>query len=59
MKNEQEVQERYRSPGTAGNQDAPEPERPLNAQEERGESLHEMEDPPQAEGDRSDVEDRA
>jgi hypothetical protein len=40
------------APLSADEQDAPEPERPRTPQEEAGESLQEMDDPPQAEGDR-------
>ena len=50
MKRDKERDERV--PKRADEQDQPEPERPLNAQEEAGESLQEMDDPPQAEGDR-------
>ncbi len=46
-----------RSPLTAAEQDHPEPERPLNVLEERGQSIQELEHPPHAEGDREDIED--
>ena len=45
-----------RSPKRAAEQDHPEPERPLNAQEEAGQSIQELDDPPQAEGDRESAE---
>jgi hypothetical protein len=43
-----------RSPLTSEEQEYPVPERPTNTQEEAGESLQEMDDPPQAEGDRDE-----
>lgn len=43
-------------PIPADRQDAPEPERPVTPQEEAGEDLAGMEDPPQAEGDRESAE---
>ena len=44
------------APKTVEEQDAPEPERLVNPQEEAGQDIAQMEDPPQAEGDRDDVE---
>ena len=41
-------------PRTAREQDAPEPERPLTPAEEAGTSPHQVDEPPQAEGDRDD-----
>ena len=49
--------ESARSPKPAEEQEYPEPERLLNVQEERGESIQELEHPPKAEGDREDAED--
>ena len=46
-----------KSPRTAAEQDAPEPERPTTPDEEAGMDLAEMEQPPQAEGQR-EVADR-
>lgn len=46
----------HRSPLTADEQEYPEPERPLNPQEEAGQSIQELKDPPQAEGDRYPAE---
>ncbi len=46
-----------RSPKNAAEQVSPEPERPLNTQEERGQSIQELDQPPQAEGGRDDAED--
>ena len=41
-----------KSPQRSEDQEYPEPERPLNTQEEAGQSIQELRDPPQAEGDR-------
>lgn len=41
-----------KAPKTAEEQDAPEPERPRKPVEEAGQAPHQVEDPPQAEGDR-------
>ena len=38
------------SPLQADEQDAPEPERPLRLDEEAGTAVHEIKDPPKAEG---------
>lgn len=46
-----------KSPQTADEQDAPQPERLVTPQEEAGQNLAELDDPPQAEGRRDDVED--
>jgi hypothetical protein len=40
------------SPRTVEEQDAPEPERPTRPDEEAEMAVHQLEDPPQAEGDR-------
>ena len=47
----------HKSPKTADEQDAPQPERMVTPQEEAGQDIAELEDPPQAEGGREDVED--
>ena len=44
------------APKNVEEQDAPEPERLITPQEEAGQDIAELEDPPQAEGDRDDVE---
>ena len=46
-----------KSPKTAAEQESPQPERMVTPQEEAGQDLAELDDPPQAEGDRDDVED--
>ena len=43
-----------RSPRTAERQDAPEPERPVTPQEAADQDLAQLDDPPQAEGDREE-----
>jgi hypothetical protein len=45
-----------RSPRDADEQDAPEPERMINPDEEAGMDLAELEEPPQAEGSRETEE---
>jgi hypothetical protein len=45
-----------KSPRYSDEQDAPEPERPVTPQEEAGQDLAGMDDPPQAEWDRDDAE---
>lgn len=45
-----------RSPQRAEEQDEPKPERPMNPQEEAGQSIQELDDPPQAEGDRESAD---
>lgn len=47
----------HKSPLTAAEQDAPEPERLITPEEEAGMDLAELEDPPQAEGARDLDED--
>ena len=49
--------EREKSPKTAEEQDAPQPERLVTPQEEAGQDLKELETPPQAEGRREAAED--
>lgn len=46
-----------KSPKSAEEQDAPEPERPVTPDEAAGMDIAQMDDPPQAEGSRDDVED--
>ena len=46
----------HRSPIPTDEQEYPEPERPLNTQEEAGQSIQELKDPPKAEGDREPEE---
>jgi len=48
-----------KSPKTAEEQSFPEPERLVTPQEEEGQSLQELSDPPKAEGDRDDEEEGA
>jgi hypothetical protein len=43
------------APKTADEQDSPEPERLTNPQEDAGQDIAALGDPPQAEGDRDDV----
>lgn len=43
-------------PRTAREQDPPEPERPLKPAEEAGMAPHQVDDPPQAEGEREEDE---
>lgn len=45
-----------KTPLTADEQDYPEPERLVTPEEAAGQDLAELEDPPQAEGDRETVE---
>lgn len=45
-----------KSPKTAEEQDSPQPERMITPQEEAGMDIAELDDPPQAEGSRDDVE---
>ena len=52
MKGDQE-----KSPVSAEDQDAPAPERPTTPDEEADMDIAQMDDPPQAEGSRDDVED--
>lgn len=42
------------APRTAREQDTPQPERPARPAEEAGVAPHQVDDPPQAEGDRDD-----
>lgn len=51
MKNEQ-----HKSPKSADQQDSPQPERLVTPQEEAGQDLKELDDPPQAEGPRDRAE---
>jgi hypothetical protein len=44
------------APKTADEQDSPEPERLTNPQEDAGQDIADLDDPPQAEGDRDDVD---
>lgn len=44
------------SPKTVEEQDAPQPERLITPQEEAGQDIASLEDPPQAEGDRESAE---
>lgn len=44
--------DRGRSPKTVEEQDAPEPERLTRPDEEAGMAMHQLREPPQAEGDR-------
>jgi hypothetical protein len=46
-----------RSPRSADEQDAPEPERLTTPQEEAGQDIAGLDDPPQAEGDRESADD--
>lgn len=46
-----------KSPKTAKEQDAPEPERPITPDEEAGQDIEELDDPPQAEGERQENDD--
>jgi len=50
------MDEHRKSPLTAEEQDSPQPERMVTPQEAAGQDLAELDDPPQAEGDRDDVE---
>jgi hypothetical protein len=43
-----------KSPKTAEEQDSPQPERMVTPQEEAGQSIQELENPPQAEGPRDE-----
>lgn len=45
-----------RSPRSADQQESPAPERPVNTQEAAGQDIASLDDPPQAEGKREDVE---
>jgi hypothetical protein len=47
-----------RTPRPSDQQESPKPERLVTPQEEAGQSLQELPDPPQAEGDRDDSEER-
>jgi hypothetical protein len=47
-----------KSPRTAKEQDAPEPERPVTPLEEEGMDIQQLDDPPQAEGPRGRETDR-
>ena len=51
------MKHRDKSPKSADEQDAPQPERPVTPDEAAGMDIAQMEDPPQAEGSRDDVED--
>lgn len=51
------MKDHEKSPKSAEEQDTPEPERPVTPDEEAGMDIAEMDDPPQAEGSREDVED--
>lgn len=44
------------APKHADEQDAPEPVRPTTPQEDAGQDIAQLDDPPQAEGDRDDVD---
>jgi hypothetical protein len=44
-----------RSPVPADRQERPPPERPTTPQEDAGQDLAQLDDPPQAEGDRDDA----
>lgn len=46
-----------KSPMTAEEQDSPQPERMVTPQESAGQDIAGLEDPPQAEGDRDEMED--
>jgi hypothetical protein len=46
-----------KSPRTVEEQDAPAPVRPTTPQEDAGQDIASLDDPPQAEGDRDTVED--
>lgn len=48
--------EHEKSPLTAEEQDSPQPERMVTPEEEAGQELEELENPPQAEGPRERVE---
>jgi hypothetical protein len=48
--------EAEKSPKSVEEQESPEPERPVNPQEAEGQDISSLEEPPQAEGDRDDVE---
>lgn len=50
-------QEHKKSPMTADEQDSPQQERMVTPQEEAGQDIAELDDPPQAEGPRDRVED--
>jgi hypothetical protein len=52
MRSDERSGEPEKNPRSASEQDQPEPERPVTPQEEAAESIQELEDPPQAEGDR-------
>lgn len=49
-------EESQKSPIPERDQDYPAPERPPNVQEEAEQSIQEMEEPPQAEGDRESAD---
>lgn len=49
-------EEHPKSPRSADEQDAPEPERLVTPQESAGQDIASLDDPPQAEGDRDDEE---
>jgi hypothetical protein len=44
------------APIPSDEQESPEPERPVNPQEADGQSIDQLEDPPQAEGSREDAD---
>ncbi len=50
------MSEHKKSPLTAQEQDSPEPERMVTPEEEAGQDLQELDDPPQAEGPRDRAE---
>lgn len=52
-----EDQEKGKSPLSADEQESPQPERLVTPQEEAGQDVAELDDPPQAEGPRDRVED--
>ena len=50
------MSDEQKSPRRADEQDAPEPERLTTPQEEADQDIAQLDDPPQAEGDRDDAE---
>jgi hypothetical protein len=49
-------EEHKTSPIRSDEQEFPAPERPINPDEEAGQSIQELDDPPQAEGDRESAD---
>jgi hypothetical protein len=51
-RDEDRIADKKLSPRTVEEQDAPEPERPTRPDEEAGMAVHQLDHPPQAEGER-------